>query len=124
MNDMANGIDAHIGAQMERARSRNLLSQAELGKILDMTGEEIDRFEKGERRIVAGMLLGLSDALNVPIAYFFEGLQSAASEEQTKNWPCASPEESRDLIQAFIQITNQETRDSIRLMVRHCAEEA
>jgi len=122
MDGTADRIDTHIGLQMERARTRNQLSQAELGKMLNITGEEIDRFEKGKRRMVASRLLGMSEALNVPITYFFEGLQPTVT--LAVDGPYASPGESRDLIQAFLRITNKETRNSIRLMVRYCAEEA
>lgn len=69
----SNAIDKLVG---ERLRMRRLLlrmSQRQLAKILGLTFQQVQKYEKGSSCISAGRLWNLSEILNVPIHYFFQG---------------------------------------------------
>ena len=49
------------------------LSQSKLGEALNITFQQIQKYEKGSNRIGASRLQELARVLKVPPAYFFEG---------------------------------------------------
>ncbi len=67
-------VDKFVGARL-RLR-RNLLghTQSDLGAALELTYQQIQKYETGASRINAGRLWALAQALNVPVSYFFDGL--------------------------------------------------
>ncbi len=71
---MASEKDAHIGRRLLQARVSKGLSQDDLGSMVGVSFQQIQKYEKGLNRIGSGRLWDLSVALSVPIAYFFEGL--------------------------------------------------
>jgi transcriptional regulator with XRE-family HTH domain len=57
-----------------RARRMMLgLSQSELGAALDVTFQQIQKYERGINRVSASTLEKLAVTLRVPITYFFDG---------------------------------------------------
>ena len=49
------------------------ISQRELGDVLAVKFQQVQKYESGENRIGAGALALIADALDVPVSYFFEG---------------------------------------------------
>lgn len=69
-------IDLHIGRRL-RARRRLLgLSQPQLAEAVGVGFQQIQKYECGEDRISASRLWGLSEALQAPVDYFYEGLEA------------------------------------------------
>ncbi len=50
------------------------VSQEKLGKALGLTFQQVQKYERGANRIGASRLHHISEVLDVPISYFFEGL--------------------------------------------------
>jgi transcriptional regulator with XRE-family HTH domain len=72
-------VDAHIGSRL-RLRRRTLgLSQNDLARELDVTCQQICKYEAGDNRISAAKLYAAARVLSCPISYFFEGLGRAPS---------------------------------------------
>ena len=49
------------------------MSQEKLGEALNLTFQQVQKYEKGTNRIGASRLQQISKTLNVPPAYFFDG---------------------------------------------------
>ena len=49
------------------------MSQEKLGKALGLTFQQIQKYEKGTNRIGASRLQQISQILQVPVSFFFEG---------------------------------------------------
>lgn len=49
------------------------LSQTDLGSVLGVTFQQIQKQERGANRVSASALLRLATALKVPVSFFFEG---------------------------------------------------
>jgi len=49
------------------------MSQEKLGESLGITFQQIQKYEKGTNRIGASRLQQISNILQVPVAFFFEG---------------------------------------------------
>ena len=68
-----NEIDKHVGARVRMQRTMKGMSQAKLGDSLDITFQQVHKYEKGSNRIGASRLHHISELLQVPVSFFFEG---------------------------------------------------
>ena len=73
MNKAPNPIDKHVGARVRMRRLMVGMSQGKLGEALDVTFQQVQKYEKGANRIGASRLQQLARVLDVPPSYFFEG---------------------------------------------------
>lgn len=71
-------IDAHIGKKLLWRRKEKRMSQTQLGNALGITFQQIQKYEHGSNRISASRLWAVADILNVPISYFYEGVEDRA----------------------------------------------
>lgn len=63
--------DAEIGQRVRALRLQRGLSQTELGQLISVTFQQVQKYEKGANRISAGRLQRIAEVLGVPVAYFF-----------------------------------------------------
>jgi transcriptional regulator with XRE-family HTH domain len=70
--------DKHVGARVRMRRMMQGLSQEKLGNALGVTFQQVQKYEKGTNRIGASRLQQISDILQVPVSFFFEGQPNAA----------------------------------------------
>lgn len=69
------GEDAEIALRARWLRVQRGMSQSTLAKTLGVSFQQVQKYEKGINRISAGRLLKMARALEVPIAYFYAGLE-------------------------------------------------
>jgi transcriptional regulator with XRE-family HTH domain len=67
--------DAEIGQRVRALRLQRGLSQTELGNLISVTFQQVQKYEKGANRISAGRLQRIAEVLGVPVAYFFAGAE-------------------------------------------------
>jgi transcriptional regulator with XRE-family HTH domain len=131
MNDerAANAIDRRIG---QRVRSRRLeigMSQERLAELLGVTFQQVQKYEKGVNRIAASRLHDISNALDMPVSRFFEGMspgRPGGVSESSKDYGediLATPEGAQ-LVSLFASIQNVRVRRRVIELVRALAEEA
>jgi transcriptional regulator with XRE-family HTH domain len=65
--------DIEIGRRIRALRLERGLSQTELGNLLGITFQQIQKYEKGANRVAAGRLQRIAEALDVPITFFYSG---------------------------------------------------
>src|SRR5712692_8215003 len=68
-----NPIDKHVGSRVRMRRMMLGMSQEKLGDALDLTFQQVQKYEKGTNRIGASRLQHISHILQVPVTFFFEG---------------------------------------------------
>ncbi len=73
-----NPIDKHVGSRVRMRRMMLGMSQEKLGDALDLTFQQVQKYEKGTNRIGASRLQQIADILQVAVAFFFEGAPHAA----------------------------------------------
>lgn len=74
--------DIHVGMRVRTRRKMLSMSQTELGKQLGVTFQQVQKYERGTNRIGSSRLHMMSQALNVPVAYFFDGLDQIKEDER------------------------------------------
>ena len=112
-------VDMHVGSRVRMRRLMLGISQGELADALDLSFQQVQKYEKGMNRIGASRLEHISRFLQVPVAFFFEGASgaSATSKEDARSLVLmddfvSSPEGLR-LVQSFTQIEDADVRRRI-----------
>jgi transcriptional regulator with XRE-family HTH domain len=68
-----NPVDKHVGSRIRMRRIMLGMSQEKLSDGLGLTFQQVQKYEKGVNRIGAGRLQHISQLLQVPVPFFFEG---------------------------------------------------
>jgi transcriptional regulator with XRE-family HTH domain len=74
-----NPTDKHVGSRVRMRRMMLSMSQEKLGDALGLTFQQVQKYEKGTNRIGASRLQQISQILQVPVSFFFEGAPSATT---------------------------------------------
>lgn len=85
---VAQMADSYVGRQLRKRRTDLGLTQQELARVLNITYQQVQKYETGGNRVNAGKLFILAKALDVPIEYFFQGFDT----DQSSNTPVANNE--------------------------------
>src|SRR5512146_1857873 len=107
-------IDIHLGRRLRRRRRLLGLTQQQLAGACGVRFQQIQKYECGANRISAARLWQLSEALEVPVGYFYDGLSSEARPEPaTESEPKSemfARKETLDLIRAYYQLGERPRR--------------
>lgn len=109
---MADDIDLHLGRRLRRRRRLLGLTQQQLAVQVGIRFQQIQKYECGANRISAARLWQLAEALETPVAYFYEGLAEAMEGDAPapKGGEVFSRKETLDLIQAYHQLDERPRR--------------
>jgi transcriptional regulator with XRE-family HTH domain len=117
----AHPTDVHVGKRVRMRRLMCGLSQTALGDALGLTFQQVQKYEKGKNRMGASRLQHISQILQVPAKFFFEGMppdgrqhdpQTSAPSAQYVSDYLAS-KEGLQLTKAFLAIADTRLRRSI-----------
>lgn len=120
----AGDVDAHVGQRMRQRREALGVSQGRLARHLGLSFSQVQKYEKGTNRIGAGRLFLLAGFLEVPVQYFFEGLEDGPPKRTESGWSSLHGAELAVLDDAFLSISDLETRQSLVALVRSLATSA
>jgi len=67
-------VDSHVGKRLKTLRRECDISLIELGNQVDVTFQQIQKYEKGVNRISVSRLWQFCKFFNVRADYFFDGL--------------------------------------------------
>lgn len=109
---MADDIDMHLGRRLRRRRRLLGLTQQELARACGVRFQQIQKYECAANRMSASRLWQLAEALEVPVAYFFEGLSElrAKSRLRDEGGEVFARKETRDLVRAYYQLGERPRR--------------
>jgi transcriptional regulator with XRE-family HTH domain len=67
-------VDIHVGRRLRERRSLLGMSQERLAELLGITYQQVQKYERGANRIGSSRLHDIARFLEVPVAWFFAGL--------------------------------------------------
>lgn len=76
---MSHPVDVHVGRKLKQIRTLRRLSQTDVARKLDLSFQQIQKYEIGSNRVAASRLFELAQILDVPPSYFFDGLHDNAN---------------------------------------------
>ena len=69
---MEEGFNIHLGRKLRMRRLSLGLTQTKVAQAINVTFQQIQKYEKGTNGVSSNRLMQLSQFLKVPIIYFFE----------------------------------------------------
>ncbi|WP_207462178.1 helix-turn-helix transcriptional regulator [Azospirillum sp. SYSU D00513] len=123
MGDGPDAVDVYVGSRIRIRRTLIGMNQTALGQRVGLTFQQIQKYERGVNRVSASKLWQFSQALDVPISFFFEempndlrergGLSPELMDIATKE--NSEPDllrkrETLELVKAYTRISNPRDR--------------
>jgi transcriptional regulator with XRE-family HTH domain len=96
-----NPIDLHIGQRVRHRRWLLGMTQQQLAQAVGIRFQQIQKYESGANRISASRLWDLARALEMPVSFFFDGLESAKDQAASADDGLLQNKETMDLIRAY-----------------------
>ena len=127
-----NPVDKHVGSRVRMRRMMIGMSQEKLGDALDLTFQQVQKYEKGTNRIGASRLQHIANILQVPVSFFFEGAPHLPGHHPSGMGEAPSPAYVSDflatsdglaLTKSFMRIKNSKLRRRIVDLVEQIAGE-
>ena len=124
-----NPVDRYVGSRVRMRRIMLGMSQEKLGEALGLTFQQVQKYEKGTNRVGASRIQQISEILQVPVSFLFEGGPSGG-DGADRTGIGASPAYIADflataeglaLTRAFTRIPDAKLRRSIVEMVEQIA---
>ena len=131
-----NAVDMHVGKRVRLRRTLLGLSQEQLGDALNITFQQVQKYERGANRISASRLWDIGQILDVPISYFFDDMSddtmrhsprrisrgdTAVDEDVEAAKDPMARRETLELVRTYYSITQPKVRKRIAEMVKAIA---
>ena len=114
-----NAIDISIGAKIRSRRHILGMSQSDLADKVGVTFQQIQKYEKGQNKVMASRLFELSQILDTNINYFFEDCSNC---NNTKIDSSALQEEQVEFTYEEDELEPIE-KESIKLLLKNITKE-
>ncbi len=110
---MKHPVDVHVGQRVRQRRWMVGMTQQQLGNKVGIKFQQIQKYETGANRVSASRLWDIADALEVPVSFFFEGLDSESTErDESTSVPSdlLGDKEALDLVRSYYEIPENQRR--------------
>ena len=123
-------IDIHVGQRLKARRVGLRISQSEIGKVLGVTFQQIQKYENGANRVGASNLFKMAKALDVDVSYFYQDMPSCTKLKSLSDNPASVFEhdpmaqpESIKLIHNYFRIISPAVRGRVFQLVKSIADQ-
>jgi len=110
---MKHPVDIHVGKRIRHRRWMNGTTQQQLAESVGIKFQQIQKYETGMNRVSASRLWDIAAVLDVPISFFFEGLESeAATPRASSDVPgdILTDKEALELLRSYYAIPENQRR--------------
>ena len=125
-----NPVDIHVGTRVRLRRQLLKMSQEKLGDQLGVTFQQVQKYERGTNRVGASRLWRMSQVMDVPVSFFYDGLDAAdtthefAESDQTPIvYDFINSTDGVSLAMAVSKIKNKAVRRQVLELARALAED-
>ena len=116
----ATARDVEVGRRVRAIRLERDMSQSALGKLLGVTFQQVQKYEKGVNRIGAGRLQSLAEIFEVPISAFFDEKKTSGEHKSTL-FELADSAGALALLRAYASLPDQRLKRSLVQLARSMA---
>jgi transcriptional regulator with XRE-family HTH domain len=115
--------DVEIGKRVRALRLRRNMSQTALAGLLDITFQQLQKYERGSNRISAGRLQRIADVLDAPITFFFQGLEKQPGKPRPPGeFDFLQTDGAMRLMRAYARIKERDIRTGLLRLAETIAE--
>lgn len=126
----ASPIDLHVGTRIRMRRLLMNMSQEKLGDSLGVTFQQVQKYERGTNRVGASRLWDISRVLDVPVSFFYDGLdnnfeytQAAEYDQMPIIYDFINSSDGVAFAKAVAQIKNKAVRRQLLELARSLADD-
>ena len=108
----AGAEDLEIGRKIRALRLQRGLSQSGLAEGIDLTFQQVQKYEKGANRVSAGRLQRIADQLDVPVTFFYSGMgaRSKKHDAQSTGLALVQTKGAIRLLRSYAEIPSRSTK--------------
>ena len=110
---MTHPVDVHVGKRVRHRRWLIGMTQQQLAEQVGIKFQQIQKYETGANRISASRLWDIAEALEVPVSFFFEGLDDSGKAEGSGTMlpdDLMGRKEALDLVRSYYAIPENQRR--------------
>ena len=105
---IATEVDFHVGERLRQRRLLLGLSLLQLAESLGVSPHQLQKYETAANRISVSRLYQLAAELNIPIVWFFEGIESPYRNGEVEN--AMHDQDVLQFVGAYYRITDHQAR--------------
>ena len=103
-------VDVHVGQRVYQRRQLLDMTLQQLGDKVGITFQQIQKYETGANRISASRMWDIAAALDVPVSFFFEGIDGQAPDIGKIRGDPFTDKEAQDLVRTYYAIPENQRR--------------
>ena len=109
---MKHPVDVHVGKRIRHRRWMVGMTQQQLAGQVGIKFQQIQKYETGMNRVSASRLWDISESLEVPVSFFFEGLERKDGLTSDTGVPAdlLSDKEALELVRSYYAIPENQRR--------------
>ena len=111
---MKHPVDVHVGKRIRHRRWMVGMTQQQLAEKVGIKFQQIQKYETGMNRVSASRLWDIAEAVDVPVSFFFEGLDEspAATGSASSSIPgdIMADKEALELVRSYYSIPENQRR--------------
>jgi transcriptional regulator with XRE-family HTH domain len=106
---MKHPVDLHVGQRVRQRRWLLGMTQQQLAEKVGIKFQQIQKYETGANRISSSRLWDISEVMDVPVSFFFEGLDRIDEREAGKK-NILENKEAFDLVRCYYAIPENQRK--------------
>ncbi len=115
--ERSEAIDAVIGSRIRDERLARGMSRQQLAAQIDVTHQQLRKYEYGENRLSPARIVAVAAALKKPISFFFNEVETAIT-----STPSLHQRMAIEVSRNFLRIKNPVHQGAVNFMVRSLME--
>jgi transcriptional regulator with XRE-family HTH domain len=112
---MAHPVDIHVGDKLRQRRWMTGMTQQQLGNAVGTKFQQIQKYESGTNRVSASRLWDIAVAMEVPVSFFFEGMNGQVADTGEAHVSILSEKEAVNLVRVYSAIPTEQRRKLLDL---------
>ncbi len=127
-----NATDKHVGSRVRMGRMMLGMTQSKLADAVNLTFQQIQKYEKGTNRVSASRMQQFAAILSVPVSFLFEGAPAAQviGGNKVSGNNVVTPayiteflvsKDGQNIIEAFSRIEDRKLRHSVVALAEQIA---
>ncbi len=107
---MKHSVDAHVGQRVRQRRWVVGMTQQQLAARVGIRFQQIQKYEAGTNRISASRMWDIATAMEVPVSFFFEGIDGQVPDLGKVRGDPLTDKEALDLVRTYYAIPENPRR--------------
>ena len=107
---MTHPVDLHVGQKIRQRRCMTGMTLQELGDQVGINFQQIQRYETGTNRISASRMWDIAASMDVPVSFFFEGIDGQAPDTGEAHGDLLTDKEALEFLRTYYAIPENQRR--------------